>query len=154
MIYDSLDFSQFLESFMKRENSNLDIQEILSREYSKMKYIVAFMSEEGPAQNAFKIYRSLKMRYLSRLRKSSDKDKPTKMKEHKYPLIPNRQLCSAVISIVRIADRSSIRTAIQIHTKQRTEKYITPEDDTVMRVPVRLCTETVVTGRQCILQQR
>ena len=42
MIYDSLDFSQFLESFMKRENSNLDIQEILSREYSEDAAIDAY----------------------------------------------------------------------------------------------------------------
>ncbi len=42
MIYDSLDFSQFLESFMKRENSNLDIQEILSREYSEDAVIDAY----------------------------------------------------------------------------------------------------------------
>ena len=35
LVHDDLDFSKFLESFMKRENSKLDIQEILSRKYSE-----------------------------------------------------------------------------------------------------------------------
>ena len=42
LVHDDLDFSKFLESFMKRENSKLDIQEILSREYSEDAVIDAY----------------------------------------------------------------------------------------------------------------